>query len=186
MDNGHGHSYTMTGQEVFIFGLTKMAHGTTNRQLCEQYFGGCPTRWTFAYPYFCRYFNNRYINILGFEGLERFVHDFPRFSQRVAEKLNKDKLSIDPITRIKTWIAGLGISLLRCRIVGFIDGSFFRTTRPGSGPDGDYEGSMRKPDNYLIQRAVYTGYKKLHSLLVLCIMLPNGLNFVYGPASARV
>ena len=126
MDNGHGHSYTMTGQEVFIFGLTKMAHGTTNRQLCEQYFGGCPTRWTFAYAYFCRYFNNRYIDILGFEGLERFVHDFPRFSQRVAEKLNKDKLNVDPITRVRMWVAGLGLSLLRFRIVGFIDGSFFR------------------------------------------------------------
>ena len=186
MENSQGHAYFMTGEEIFIFGLTKMAHGTTNRQLCEQYFGGCPTRWSFAYPYFCRYFNTRYMNCLGLEGLERFVNEFPKFATRIAEKLNKDKLSINPVTRIKTWIAGLGIDPLRNRVITFIDGSFFRSTRPGSGPDGDYEGSQRKPFNYIIQRAVYIGYKKLHGLLVLCIMLPNGLNFVYGPASARV
>ena len=186
MDNGQGHAYFMTGEEIFIFGLTKMAHGTTNRQLCEQYFGGCPTRWSFAYPYLCRYFDKRYRNCLGLEGLERFVYDFPKFAKRVAEKINKDRLSIDPLTRIKIWIAGLGIDPVRNRFFAFIDGSFFRSSRPGSGPDGDYEGAQRKPFNYIIQRAVYTGYKKLHGLLVLCIMLPNGLNFVYGPASARV
>ena len=59
IDNDHGHSYIMTGQENFYFGLTKLAHSTTNRQLCEQYFGGCPTWWSLAFLYFCRYFDNR-------------------------------------------------------------------------------------------------------------------------------
>ena len=120
------------------------------------------------------------------EGLGRFVYEFPRFAKRIAEKLNKDRLSINPLTRIRARIAGLGIDPLTSRVFAFIDGSFFRSTRTRTGPDGDYEGAQRKPHHYIIQRAVYTGYKKLHGLLVLCIMLPNGLNFVYGPASARV
>ena len=138
------------------------------------------------YPYFCRYFDTRYRNFISLEGLERFVNEFPKFAKIIAETLNKDRLNIDPITRIITLIAGLGLDPLRNRVFAFIDGSFFRSSRSGSGPDGDYEWVQRKPFNYIIQRAVYTGYKKLHGLLVLCIMLPNGLNFVYGLASARM
>ena len=163
----------MTGEENFLFSLTKLAHGLTNRQLCQHYFGGNACRWSIAYPLFLKYLSNRYKRTLGMTGLSRFVHQFPIFSKRIGEKMNKDRYYIDPVTGVQTTIPGLGINPLLCRIIGFIDGSIFRTSTPGTGPDGDYEGSMRKPDAYLIQRAVYTGYKKLHGISMLCIMLPN-------------
>lgn len=177
--------YVMTGEEILLFSLTKIAHGLTNRQLCQHYFGGNVCRWSHAYPLCLRYLSNRYKPILGIPGLARFVPHFPIFARRIGEKMNKDRFYIDPVTGVETIIPGLGIDPENCRIFGFIDGSIFETSTPGTGPDGDYFGAGRKPDAYFIQRAVYTGYKKIHGISMLCIMLPNGINFCYGPCSAK-
>jgi hypothetical protein len=71
------------------------------------------------------------------------------------------------------------------RIFSYVDGLYSDSDTPGSGPHGDYEGSMRRPDWYVNQRAVYNGYKRLHGLHMLTVMLPTGINYVYGPNSAR-
>ena len=71
------------------------------------------------------------------------------------------------------------------KIFSFIDGNYRHTDTPGSGPDGDYEGSMRRPNWYQNQRSVYNGYKHIHGLHILSLMLPTGLNYIYGPNSAR-
>ena len=47
--NGHDHCYTMTGEEIFLFSIIKLAHGYTYADMCSHVFGGCPTRWKFAY-----------------------------------------------------------------------------------------------------------------------------------------
>jgi hypothetical protein len=55
-----------------------------------------------------------------------------------------------------------------------------------SGPDRDYVGAPRKPQQYEIQRSVYTACKKLHGLKVETVLLPNGISTVFGPISAQV
>ena len=75
-------------------------------------------------------------------------------------------------------------SLVLVSFFGFIDGSYWETCTLGTGPHGDYEGAQRHRDWYLIQRAVYSGYKRIHGLLLLTVMLPNGITFLFGPDSA--
>ena len=98
------------------------------------------------------------------EGLRRFVPHFAYFARRIAKKLNLPRKYIDPVTGVETIIPGLNIDLLLARIFAFIDGSYFQTCTPGTGPDGDYFGSRRRNAAYLIQRAFYTGYKKYTGL----------------------
>ena len=55
-----------------------------------------------------------------------------------------------------------------------------------SGTDGDYDGTPRKALGNVVQRAVYTGYKKCHGLKVETVLLPNGISTLFGPTSARI
>jgi hypothetical protein len=55
-----------------------------------------------------------------------------------------------------------------------------------SGPDGDYEGALRKALGDMTQLAVYTGYKKCHGLKVETVLLSNGISTVYGPTLAHI
>ena len=66
-----------------------------------------------------------------------------------------------------------------------MDDSIYQTSKPFSGPRGDYLGAARKAEYEETQRAVYTGYKKIHGLKVETVFLPNGLIFLFGPVSAR-
>ena len=179
-------TYEMTGEEIFLFSLTKMAHGLDNVQLCSTYFGGSGKRWSYAYPWFLFFIDDSFGHVLGFEGLQRFVIHFPYFARKIAEKLNKPRKYVNPFTGVTTTVPGLNLDPFLFRIFGFVDGSYFRSCTPGTGPDGDFEGAPRKVDSYLIQRAFYTGYKKIHGLAIMSIMLPNGLHFIYGPVSARL
>lgn len=70
-------------------------------------------------------------------------------------------------------------------IAFMIDGSVTQTSIPGTGPDGYLDWTLRRPDAYLKQRSVYSGYKKQHGLAVMDIMCPNGINFIYGPCAMR-
>ena len=67
----------------------------------------------------------------------------------------------------------------------FLDGSGWETCTAGTGAHGDYAHSMRKDDAYINQRAIYSGYKKMHGLTVLSLMTADGLNFIYGLCSIR-
>ena len=70
-------------------------------------------------------------------------------------------------------------------LFGFIDCSIFQINRPYAGPNGDFVGSPRRPEHHDSQRAVYTGYKKLHGIKIETVHLPNGISTVFGPVSAR-
>ena len=50
-----------------------------------------------------------------------------------------------------------------------------------SGPDDDYEGTLRKALGDVTQLAVYTGYKKCHGLKVETLLLSNGISTVLDP-----
>ena len=71
------------------------------------------------------------------------------------------------------------------RVFAFIDCSMFQTSTPRTGPSDRFEGAARFDDAYDEQRAVYTGWKKLHGMKIFTVMMPNGLQAVYGPISVR-
>jgi len=178
--------YSFHGEEVFLFSLTKLALGMDNTVLCMFFFGGAPQRWSSAYPWFLRYLDTRYADLLSFTGLERYVHLFPYFAFCIWRRAASWRKVVNPVTGEVSWMPGIfHIPWYEFRFFGFIDGSYWETCTPGTGPHGDYDGAQRNIDWYMIQRAVYTRYKRMHGLLMLTVMLPNGISFLYGPCSAR-
>ena len=96
--------------------------------------------------------------------------------QKTATYHNHDGTAIDRA----------GLNWCHFRIIGFVDCSIDKVSRPKSGPDGDYVGAPRKLGQYEMQRSVYTAYKKLHGIKVETVLLPNGISTIFGPVSARI
>ena len=70
------------------------------------------------------------------------------------------------------------------RVAAFIDNTMNATCRPGGGPARDGRDAPR--NDPLIQRAWYSGWKKLHGMKYQTIDMPNGMNLhVWGPISVR-
>ena len=157
-----------------------------NEQLVDCLFGGCPRRWSNAYKWFLNYLSERYESILNMPGLEREKDNFPRYAKAIARKINMVRRYVDPETGDEIICEHFALfDEDNFRIFSFLDGSYFKTNTAGSGPDGDYEGTMRKNNWYIIQRAIYNGYKRLHDLHILSLMLPTGMNYIFGPNPAR-
>lgn len=70
-------------------------------------------------------------------------------------------------------------------IFGFVDDTIDQICIPYAGPAGDFIGAPRKAQYMTAQRAVYTGYKKLHGIKMETVFLPNGISTIFGPVSAR-
>lgn len=183
---GGGTTYQFTGEEVFLFGLTKMATGLDNVNLCLHIFGGPPNRWSRAFKWFVIYVTDRYRNLISIQGLERVVDRFPSFARTICRRYNKasevfDSQSNTYVSRAETFIEEDNYTIF-C----FHDGRYQRTSTPGTGPNGDFEDGNRRPNAYIMQGAVYTGYKKLHGLDTITLMTPDGIDYIFEPVSARV
>ena len=50
-----------------------------------------------------------------------------------------------------------------------------RSSRPGSGPNGDYDYASRKDNAQSIQAVFYSGYMRAHGLKYQTFVLPNGM-----------
>ena len=128
-------------EELFLFTLCKVATGRTNQSIIDEYFGGDYTRWGYGYPWMLRYIDDRYEDIIGHQGLTRFLRDFPRFNRAIERFVQRDRQRelIDGTFEIVR-----GLEFLPFDIFGFIDNSIDRISTPFSGPRGDYAGSARR------------------------------------------
>jgi hypothetical protein len=179
INNGHDHCYTMTGEEIFLFGITKLAHGYTYPDMCSHVFGGCPTRWKFAYKYFLGYAVAKFQNGISFEGLRYEVPHFPRYARQMGRKINQPVMRYNIDTnRYHEVHNAITVDVDQFRIASITDGSLYRSEIPGTGPDGHYKGSPRKRGADMMQRCVYSGYKKFHGIATLSIMVPTGINYI--------
>ena len=61
----------------------------------------------------------------------------------------------------------------------------FDTNTPGTGPEGHEAGASRRPNHEELQRSVYNGWKKIHGIKILSVVMANGLQIMHGPISAR-
>ena len=178
--------YLFHGQELFLFGLVKMATGLDTSKLCHLFFGGAPRRWSSGYKWFLTTLYEKYYpRVLGMEGLVRETSNFGYYAQKICNRFNQERFYINNNTYEREDIESTTLPPHLFNIFSFIDGSITETYTHGTGPNGDYIGSMRKNDDDDLQRAIYSGYKKLHGLSTLVIMLPNGIHFIYGPCSMR-
>jgi len=139
-----------------------------------------------CFKWVIHYLDQRYRKVIGMVGLGREKMNFPLYARSIARKINQVRHYVCPITGFVFFVR---ITALfdenSFRIFSFLDGSYFRTNTAGSGPAGDYEGAMRQPNWYIMQRAIYNSYKRLHGIHILSIMLPNGINYIYGPSPER-
>lgn len=70
------------------------------------------------------------------------------------------------------------------RIALFIDNTMLAINRPGGGPSE--AGEQARHPSSRVQRAWWTGWKKLHGLKWQTVTLANGMDFeVFGPRSVR-
>ena len=163
-----------------------MSSGIDNLSLCELIFGGSPRRMSNVFKLFCYHINDRYYEpVISYQGLQREVHNFPYYATKIARRFNQERYLIDNGTGQYINLEGTTIDEYDCRVALMIDGSVTETSTTGTGPDGDYHGAMREEHAYITQRAIYSGYKKLHGLTNLDLCLPNGLHYMYGPCSMR-
>jgi hypothetical protein len=117
----------------------------------------------------------------------REVPNFPHYARKIARRINRPIVKLDLATNAYHEILNaITVGEKFFRVAFFVDGSYFKCDTPGTGPHGHYKGAQRKPWAYITQRAVYSGHKKFHGIATLTIMMPNGINYMYGPFSARV
>ena len=169
-------------EETFLFMMTKLDTGLDNTELVDYHFGGEYTRWSHIYKKTLKYVDRRYGNILGYQGLARYVNSFPDFFEAI-EGFCMESRPRQELDGSWSWVEGL--EFLPLDIIGFIDNSIDQTCVPCSDPRGDYLGAARKAEYDEMQRAFYTGYKKFHGIKYETILLPNGISTLFGPVSAR-
>ncbi len=113
------------------------------------------------------------------QGLLRVCHKFPVFARKIAQKFNQERYYIDNNTGERIDIESTTVPEDDFAIAFLGDSSAFETCTMGTGPNGVYAHTMRKDNAYVNQRAIYSGYKKMHGLTVLSIMTPDGINYIY-------
>ena len=176
--------YLFNPEELFLYTMMRMKTGDDHTQM-SYVFGGSTKKWSYAWRWIMVYLDTRYENIIGHQGLLRFVDEFPVFYDAIKQKVQRGYYH-DVNENNGTIQYTSGLDFLPFDLFGFIDCSIDAICSPFSGPAGDFEGCGRKPEHDIIQRAFYTGYKKLHGIKVETVFLPNGISTLFGPVSARV
>jgi len=104
--------------------------------------------------------------------LQHWVPLFAEFAEAIRHKLNRPKYG--------------ELLFQNVRIICFLYCKIDETCTPGTGPMNNEELAERRPDAEIIQRALYSGYLKVHGMKVLTVVFPNGIiTYLYGPVSAR-
>ena len=89
--NAHGRicCYNFHPEELFLYTMMRMKTGDDITQMAYV-FGGSTKRWSFAWRWIMVYLDARYTNIIGHQGLLRFVDQFPAFYDAINEKVKKN------------------------------------------------------------------------------------------------
>lgn len=159
----------LNGEEVFLFGLRRMAYPSRYFDLLSE-FGGEITVWSRAFHWFINYIYDNFHTLIE-SSMERFVSKFPQYSVAIRNKVVEK--GCDHLAEIVGF-----------RVAGFIDNTIFSTCRPGGGPVCDGVGAPRHDNS--IQEAFYTGWKHIHGVKIQTVTLPDGIIAdVFGPVSLR-
>jgi hypothetical protein len=148
--DGRACCYLFDPEEMFLYFMTRMKKGLSHTDMCNLIFGGSSKRWSPGWRWMLMYLDHRYGNIIGHQGLTRFLDDFPRFYNAIQQKVMQDYICHNhdgTMTEIQ------GLNFLPFEIFGFIDCSIDKICRPFSGPDGDYVGAPQKEQYDGAQRA---------------------------------
>ena len=64
--------------------MLKCRKGHSNKDICDYIFGGNASRWSYGFPWVLVYLDERYRDIIGHQGLDRFLDQFPAFFEAVS------------------------------------------------------------------------------------------------------
>ena len=150
--------------------------------LVDTIFGGDKVRWSLGFRFFLRHVRKMvFPRIVGFEGMRRFIRQFPDFASCLEKKVEKPRV-IRGRDGVEREVPGRLFVNGDFNIVGMFDCRIQKTNVPGTGPGKD---GHHRPDAYDIQEAVYSGHKKIHGVKAFTCMLANGVSFMHRPISAR-
>eukprot|EP00563_Minutocellus_polymorphus_P021368 CAMPEP_0197715424 /NCGR_PEP_ID=MMETSP1434-20131217/589_1 /TAXON_ID=265543 /ORGANISM="Minutocellus polymorphus, Strain CCMP3303" /LENGTH=291 /DNA_ID=CAMNT_0043299521 /DNA_START=154 /DNA_END=1025 /DNA_ORIENTATION=+ len=113
--------YVFGGEELFLFALAKIALGQPNVYLCDHVFGGEPDRWSYGYPWFLRFMNDRFDRVLGMDGIHRFRDHFQEFADPIENAMKVASSYTDPISGLRGIIPGVLFHPGDFKFIGFID-----------------------------------------------------------------
>ena len=161
------------GEEFLLIGLYRLHRPTTLSDAAFKIlFGFGHTAVSMIFNAFLDFFVTKWVYLLT-DNMAFWLPYLPDCAQAIRDKCNY-KGCYFPDSRSP---GGL-------RVCGFIDNTMNATCRPGGGPARDGRDAPR--NDPLIQRAWYSGWKKLHGMKYQTVDLPNGMNLnVWGPISVR-
>lgn len=164
-----------SGEEALLVTLFKLAFPERLIDL-EGTFGRDYSHWSRVINEFMDYII-KYWSYLLFDNMSFWKKYIPECANVIKRKM------IEIGFQYPEELIGVDIDITY-RVFASIDDTISPTCRVGSGPATRGINARRKdPD---IQRAFYTGWKKLHGLKFQTVCLPNGMDFhVFGPLSAR-
>jgi hypothetical protein len=178
--------YKFSVEELMIYMLRKFVTGRTHKDLTTE-FGGCSTRWGRGYAWLVKHLDKKFSSLVGPTGMEKWVDDFPCFSEHIREYVVREKKRTKSDGTV--YYLSLGDHTMNeLNVMSFIDCTHYEYCRPGSGPLNSEEASPRRPGWYPKQRSFYSAYQRgmESSVKILTVLLPNGLTgAVYGPTSGR-
>ena len=171
LDNG----CVVSGEEAFLVTVFRMAWPRKLTQI-EGIFGRDYSLWSRVINFMLNFMVDWWSYLL-FDNMTFWLPYLALMHSNIVDKIRSLGYNYD--------IRLLGLDLdTQHHIFGFIDNTITATCRPAGGPADDGINARRL--DALIQRAFYTGWKKLHGLKLQSIDLPNGMTFhAYGPISCR-
>ena len=122
-----------------------------------------------------KYLNQRYINIIGHQGLARYVDEFPAYRCMIQQYVqrNHQRELIDGTMMIVP-----GINFMPWDIFGFIDDTIDRILTPFSGPCGNYEGAAHRAEYADAQQTFYSCQVNDHGIKVETFFAKWSLNSI--------
>ena len=141
--------HMFTSEEIFLLTLTFLAKGETFNSMRDNFGGDSNFYGSMVYWFVDHIFSTFYHKITG-DSLRMWMKDVDMFRKKVWENVCFVKDEHGKVTDERI----LDISFHLWRVWSFIDCTYLRTNRPGSGPindDGD-----RRESAQLIQQAFFT------------------------------
>ena len=170
LDNG----CRVYGEEALLVTIYRLSWPRKLTQI-EETFGRDYSLWSRCIKFMIDFIVDNWCYLL-FDNMDYWLLTMPHMHSAIVDKLVILGYNFD--TRL------LGVDLeTQHNIFGFIDNTIAPICRPAGGPADDGVNARRLDP--LIQRAFYTGWKKLHGLKLQTIDLPNEMTFhAYGPNSS--
>ena len=69
--------------------MTRMKKGLPHTDMCNLIFGGSPIRWSTAWRWILFNLHHRYRNIIGHQGLIRYLDEFRRIFNAIQQKVQQ-------------------------------------------------------------------------------------------------